>query len=225
MSIKSIKHAVILAAGRGVRMRPLTDKMPKAMAPLKGSTLIANGIKALKKYIPNIYITVGHKGSMLASHVIENDVSAVFNTNNQGNAWWIFNTILKEIKEPIVVLTCDNVVKMDFNKIISDYENFNSPHCMLVPTSPIQGIDGDYISHDKNNLITNLSRDIKSNLYSSGIQILNIQLILQDIKETYDFKSIWSQLIVNKQLYCGYTQPNFWYSVDNTNQLKIINNK
>ena len=91
-----INHAVIMAAGRGIRMRPLTNNIPKAMAPLKGSTLIAKGIKEIKKYIPNIYITVGHRGPILASHVIEKGVNAVINTSNKGNAWWIFNTLINK---------------------------------------------------------------------------------------------------------------------------------
>jgi len=222
---KKIEHAVILAAGRGVRMRPLTDKMPKAMAPLKGTTLIANGIRNIKKNLNNIYITVGHKRSMLASHVIEKDVNAVINTNNKGNAWWIFNSILKYLDKPIIVLTCDNVVDMDFNKIISDYFKLGSPHCMLVPTDPIKGLDGDYIFIDKNNLITKISRVKKSDLYCSGIQILNLKLIIRDLKKCDDFNSVWKQLINKKKIYCGFTKPHKWYSVDNTNQLKKINNK
>ena len=43
-------HVLIMAAGRGRRMRPLTDKIPKAMAPLKGSTLIASRIKQISNY-------------------------------------------------------------------------------------------------------------------------------------------------------------------------------
>ena len=55
-----MKHAVILAAGRGIRMRPLTDKIPKAMAPYKGSTLISKSIEKIKSYFDYIHITVGY---------------------------------------------------------------------------------------------------------------------------------------------------------------------
>ena len=81
--VKTINNAIIMAAGRGTRMLPLTKKIPKAMMTYKNSTLIANGIKYLKKNIDNIHITVGHKGSILAKHVIENNVSTIINTNKK----------------------------------------------------------------------------------------------------------------------------------------------
>ena len=42
-----INDAFIMAAGRGVRLRPITLKIPKGMVKYKQSTLISNGIKIL----------------------------------------------------------------------------------------------------------------------------------------------------------------------------------
>ena len=83
-----INHAIILAAGRGIRLMPLTKEIPKAMVKIKNQTLILNGIKKVQKYISNIHITVGYKGSMIAKHVIKNNVRSVINTNKKGK---IFN--------------------------------------------------------------------------------------------------------------------------------------
>jgi len=47
-------------------MMPLTDVVPKPMAPLRGSTLIAMGIGRIAKRIPKIHITIGYKKAMLA---------------------------------------------------------------------------------------------------------------------------------------------------------------
>ena len=55
-----ITKAIILAAGRGSRIWPLTDDIPKAMLEINQTTLIANGIQSIKEHIENIFITFFH---------------------------------------------------------------------------------------------------------------------------------------------------------------------
>ena len=51
MTYRKINHAFIMAAGRGTRLMPLTKRIPKGLVKFKQTSLIARGIKKLKKYI------------------------------------------------------------------------------------------------------------------------------------------------------------------------------
>ncbi|MFO1422933.1 MAG: nucleotidyltransferase family protein [Candidatus Competibacteraceae bacterium] len=58
--------AMILAAGRGERMRPLTDHTPKPLLPVAGQPLIVHHLKALRAAgIGEIVINTGHLGEQL----------------------------------------------------------------------------------------------------------------------------------------------------------------
>lgn len=222
MSDKKIQHALIMAAGRGMRMMPLTASIPKPMAVYHDGTLISKGIEKLQRHIPNIHITVGYKGAMLAQHVIEHNVSTVFNTEGKGNAWWLFNTLMKHLDEPVLVLTCDNVVDLNLDMIWYDYEKLVFPACMIVPVIPVPGLDGDYIFHEENR-ITDLSRTKPSAIYCSGIQILNPYRINKLCHITEVFYEVWNALIDQKQLFCSSNYPEKWYAVDTIEQLNSIN--
>tara|TARA_B110001450_G_C17657522_1_gene495907 strand:+ start:1188 stop:1865 length:678 start_codon:yes stop_codon:yes gene_type:complete len=219
-----INHAVILAAGRGVRLMPRTKKIPKAMVKIKNQTLILRGIKRIQKYIRNIHITVGYKGSMLAKHVIENKVNSVINTDKKGNAWWIFNFPFCYINEPIFVLTCDNITNINFNLIEKDYIKKGKPECFLVPVKPVKDLEGDYI-HKKNFVVTKLSRKSKSDIYCSGIQIINPYKINRIIKNADDFNQVWKKLIFKKKLIVSDVLPKKWFTIDNLKQLTFYRKK
>lgn len=220
--MSKIRHAVIMAAGRGMRMMPFTEHLPKAMAPYEESTLVANGIEKIKEHIENIHITVGYKGAILAKHVIEHKVSSVFNTEGKGNAWWIFNTLLSNIDEPVFVLTCDNVLDLDFDLIEKEYFEFGQPACMVVPVAPVDGLDGDFIFQESN-IVTELNRNKPSNQYCSGIQVLHLGKIRQLSKPLDDFNTLWRQLIEKKQVYCSNIYPKKWFTVDTLEALRKVN--
>jgi len=58
--------AIILAGGRGKRLRPITDKIPKPLIPINNMPLIERSIKYLKKYgITEIIISSGYKSNKI----------------------------------------------------------------------------------------------------------------------------------------------------------------
>jgi UDP-N-acetylglucosamine diphosphorylase / glucose-1-phosphate thymidylyltransferase / UDP-N-acetylgalactosamine diphosphorylase / glucosamine-1-phosphate N-acetyltransferase / galactosamine-1-phosphate N-acetyltransferase len=61
-------QAVILAAGMGTRMRPLTYDIPKAMLPIKGRPILEYTIEFLPKNISEIIIVVNYLGEHIKKH-------------------------------------------------------------------------------------------------------------------------------------------------------------
>lgn len=220
--MSNIRHALIMAAGRGTRMKPLTDDIPKPMAPYQGSTLISNGINKLRPSIDNVHITVGYKGPLLAEHVIKLKVNSVFNTEGKGNAWWIHNTLISQLDEPVLVLTADNITDLDLDWINTQYIQKNAPECMVVPVKPIEGLVGDFVHHI-DSTVTHLSRTDKSNCYCSGIQVLNPKKVIKSTSNVDDFNDIWKELMAKELLTCSDIYPKYWFTVDTIDQLNELN--
>lgn len=218
---QAIRHALIMAAGRGNRMRPLTDKIPKAMLPLKESTLVGNSLASLRKNVTHIHVTVGYKAAMLSHYLMTTGVDSVFNTEGHSNSWWIHNTLLRHLDEPVLVLTADNITEIDIELLSEEYHKVSPAACMLVPVRPIQMIDGDYIE-DENSVVTSVQRQTPTEIYCSGIQVLNPARVASLTKDGGDFRSIWDQLISLRQLRVSSVYPYAWFSVDTLEQLASV---
>ena len=63
-------NAMILAAGHGKRLRPITDTMPKALVELRGRSLLERHLDAIQAAgVTNVVINLGRLGEMIAERV------------------------------------------------------------------------------------------------------------------------------------------------------------
>jgi NDP-sugar pyrophosphorylase family protein len=52
--------AVVMAAGEGTRLRPLTERWPKPVLPIDGRPVVATLVRELAVHIERIYVVTGH---------------------------------------------------------------------------------------------------------------------------------------------------------------------
>ena len=65
-----IKKAMVLAAGYGTRLKPLTDRMPKPLIPVAGKPMIEYALDKLRAYgIQEIIINVSHLKEQLTAYL------------------------------------------------------------------------------------------------------------------------------------------------------------
>ncbi|MBI4125244.1 MAG: nucleotidyltransferase family protein [Deltaproteobacteria bacterium] len=71
-SSKNIAKAMLFAAGRGERLRPLTDKTPKPLLPIGEKPIIDYSLAYLKKNgVEEVVINLHHLGAKIKQHVGE----------------------------------------------------------------------------------------------------------------------------------------------------------
>ncbi|MEE4300027.1 MAG: nucleotidyltransferase family protein [Pseudomonadales bacterium] len=67
----NVETAMILAAGRGERLRPLTDRVPKPLVPLAGRTLVDHHLERLAAIgIRRVVVNLHHLGEQIREHVL-----------------------------------------------------------------------------------------------------------------------------------------------------------
>lgn len=67
-------RAMILAAGLGTRLRPLTNDRPKALVEVAGHTLLEITLRRLREFgVQQVIVNVHHFGEMLVDYLKKND--------------------------------------------------------------------------------------------------------------------------------------------------------
>lgn len=115
-------QAVILAAGRGKRMKSLTKNLPKPMLKVKGKPILEYKINALPKKIKEVIIIVGHCGEHILSHFKRyfagKKITYVYQNkfNGTGGALHLAKSILKD--KFLVMMGDDFYHKKDLAELI-----------------------------------------------------------------------------------------------------------
>lgn len=74
-----VTKGMVLAAGRGERMRPLTDHMPKPMIEVAGRSMVDRAIDRLQEVgVTNIVVNTSYKAEMLEAHLAQRDKGIIF---------------------------------------------------------------------------------------------------------------------------------------------------
>ena len=116
--------AIILAGGRGKRLRPITDKIPKPLIPINNKPLIERTIKYLKKYgITEIIISSGYKSNLIEKFLKKKKnfgCNIIFSIEKTplGTGGAIKKALRFIDEESFVVLNGDIVTNIDLKKIL-----------------------------------------------------------------------------------------------------------
>lgn len=89
--------AIILAAGSGTRLRPLTDKVPKCLLKVGGKTVLERQLEVLSGIFSDVLIVVGYKKEMILKkfklkHVVNED----YQTTNSIHSLWLAKNFLDD---------------------------------------------------------------------------------------------------------------------------------
>ncbi len=116
-------QCVILAAGKGTRLRPLTDSTPKPLIKVAGKPLLDHIVSSLPEEVDEIIIVIGYLGEQIKQHCGENyfgrKVSYIEQTEQKGtgHALWLCKD---QINGRFLYLFADDIHgKDDLTKAVS----------------------------------------------------------------------------------------------------------
>jgi D-glycero-D-manno-heptose 1,7-bisphosphate phosphatase len=109
--------AVILAGGRGERIRPISDTLPKALVPIKGKPILAHQIDQLERIgVQEVFILTGYLAQSIARYCTNMNTSikihCIESSPDSTPAQRILNSY-KHIGDEFLLIYCDNLISSD----------------------------------------------------------------------------------------------------------------
>lgn len=214
--------AMILAAGFGKRLLPLTENLPKPMLKVGDQTLIERNINYLiKNGFSEIIINVSHHGDLLIEHVnnIFPDHNILFSIEEKplGTGGGVLNALEMIEDEVFLVMNSDifhNIKIMDLPKDIE------AAHLIGV-SNPDHNPNGDFTINES---IVEIKKD-HNNLTWSGISIINPIIFRENSFKAKTFNmwdTVLPKYIINKKV-TGHVSSELWIDVGTPERLNLAN--
>jgi MurNAc alpha-1-phosphate uridylyltransferase len=224
-----INKAMILAAGLGKRMLPLTKKTPKPLITIGSKNLLERSIELL--------IKIGINELVINTHYLSQEIDNFLNTKNYeisinvtqeqellDTGGGILNSTKRFENNPFYVLNPDTVWNKNYFEELKILENSylenNKPILLLVDKkiSHDKSFKGDF-SFKKDKYIT---REATNQYIFTGAQIINRSIFEGIKKKVFSMNLVWDKMMKEKKL-LGQESNQTFFHVNNIKVYKELN--
>ena len=202
-----IKHGMILTAGLGKRMQPLTNKKPKPLLEIGGSTLLERAINLLTNHgVEEITINIHHLANQIEKFISDFKSEVKIKISNEKDL--LLDTgggVKKGTKEfkdnPFFVINPDTLWSNKYSEEVKSLEKeyfINKRPCLLLVKKKLSldtSFKGDF--NLKNNLIY---KDEPNQFIFTGLQIMKNDDLAFLNKNIFSMNEVWAKLISENNL-------------------------
>jgi len=207
-----IKKAMILAAGFGKRIHPLTLKSPKPLLKIGNETLLSNTLKFLELFgIKQVVINVHYLGEQIVNYINKNKFNLTISMVKEKDkildtGGGVLNAIGYFLSDPFLIINPDTIWNSYYLKELklmekSFFENKKNK-CFLLVVNKEKSFDQSFKGEFnlKNNLINRKHSDNLKYIYT-GLQIIKPKVFSGYDAKVFSINKIWDKLIERNELH------------------------
>ncbi|PJD90427.1 MAG: mannose-1-phosphate guanylyltransferase [Legionella sp.] len=218
-----MKTAMILAAGRGERLRPFTDHHPKALCTLYNKPLIAHHLQNLAQSgYQRVIINHAYLGDQIrrfVNYYHDHGLEIVFSPEPPGGletGGGIVNALHVLGSEPFITLNADIYIDYDLTQLSLPAQSL--AHVILVQKPSYRTL-GDY-GLSQNGTLNNTERDY----IFSGLTVYRPEFFKHSMTGRYSVTPLMRQLTELNHI-TGEVHQGTWFDIGTPEQLRMAEKK
>jgi len=206
-----IKRAMILAAGFGKRLHPLTLKLPKPLLRIGDKTLLSNTLEFLNSFgINEVVINVHYLGKQIVDYINKKNLNLNIHIVEEkekilDTGGGVLNSIKHFSNLPFIIINPDTIWNSNYLNELKRMEKLffknKKSKCSILVVNKKKSFDksfkGDF--NLKDNLINRKIGDDLNYLYT-GLQITKPEIFLEMNLKIFSMNKIWDKLIKTNEL-------------------------
>lgn len=216
--IKTNIQAIILAGGKGTRLKPYTITFPKPLMPIGDTPILEIIIKQLKYYgINDIIMAVGYLSELIKAYFNNGDkwdlnISYSVEEKPLGTAAPI--KLINNLNENFLVMNGDVLTNIDYKEFFK-YHLANNALCTIATYKKPVKIDLGVMEMNDHFELTNyfekptLDYKVSMGIYAFKKEILNYI----PRKSYFDFPDLIKAIIKNKKKVIGFQFDGYWLDI------------
>ncbi|HEY2444639.1 MAG TPA: nucleotidyltransferase family protein [Rhizomicrobium sp.] len=217
------RRAIILAAGLGTRMRPLTNNLPKPLVKVRGKPLIDHVIDRLVAAgVELIVVNLHHHAELLKAHLARRkDVEIRLSDESErilGSGGGVFNVLPLFKGEPFFVHNADSIWVEGYGRALEAMIGRCNPDAMdalLLAASLVNAIGyegpGDFVMDSEGHL-SRVPEQHLSPFAFPGVQIVHPRFFDGAKPGVFSINPLWDRAIERGRLY-GMRLDGVWMHV------------
>ena len=212
-------QVVIVAGGKGQRLAPFTEILPKPLIPINDEPIIKKIMEEFYKFdMKNFHITLFDKAKMIKGyfhdHGLPFQIKYYEETKPLGTAGSLF-VFKKKFENPVFVTNCDIILKANYNEILKFHKK-NNHDLTIVASMRHLKIPYGVCKINKNGTLIGVTEKPEYDfLVNTGFYLLNPKLFKIIPKNRYLDMTDFFKIVKNKNLNIGVfpVSNNSWYDV------------
>lgn len=221
-------QCVILAGGLATRLRPLIEKVPKSMIPIRGKPFLGYQIDLLRKNnVGDVLLCVGHLGDQIESYFDNGDRFGVnikysYETGQLLGTGGAIRNALDMLNDAFFVLYGDSYLDISYKDVFNHFLQSDYPALLVVYRNVNQWDKSNVVF--KNGLIELYDKEIQTaqmEYIDYGLAVMSKSLVCKEIPQGvfFDLAHLYKKLSLRKML-LGYEASNRFYETGSKHGLR-----